>query len=203
MTNEEPDTEAKIKEAARKVFLANGYEGTKIRQIADEAGVNIALVNYYFRSKEALFKAIYIETFGAFFGTMMQLLNEPTPLEVKIWKIVDRYTDFLLVNPLMPQFVLAEHGKNGVNLFKDMNIRELIKSARLVEQLREEAEAGRIRPIEPLQFIITLMSNIAFPIIARPVVGYVGDFGEAGFRQFMETRKTIIPEMIMCYLRAA
>jgi TetR/AcrR family transcriptional regulator len=201
MTPDALDTEAKIKEAARKVFLANGYEGTKIRQIADEAGVNIALVNYYFRSKEALFKAIYTETFGAFFGTIVQLLNEATPLEVKIWKIVDRYTDFLLANPLMPQFVLAEHGKNGVSLFKDMNIKELIKSVRLVEQLHEEAEAGRIRAIEPLQFIMTLMGNIAFPIIARPVIGYVGGFDEAGFRQFMETRKTIIPEMMMCYLQ--
>jgi AcrR family transcriptional regulator len=201
MTSETPDTETKIKEAAKKIFLKNGYEGTKTRQIADEAGVNVALVNYYFRSKEQLFKAIYMETFGAFFGTMVQLLNEPTPLEVKIWKIVDKYTDFLMDNPLMPQFVLAEHGKNGAEFFRELNVKGIVRSARLTEQLREEAEAGNIRPIEPLQFIMTIIGNIAFPFVAKPVIGYVGDLDEAGFRQFMESRKIIIPEMIMCYLR--
>lgn len=201
MADEVLDTEAKIKAAAKKVFLAKGYEGAKTRQIAEEAGVNIALVNYYFRSKEALFKAIYMETFGAFFGTMVQLLNEPTPLEVKIWKIVDKYTDFLLANPLMPQFVLAEHGKNGAAFFKELDIKQVIGSARLTQQLKEEAAAGNIRPIETLQFIMTLMGNIAFPFVARPVISYIGDFDDAAFKSFMETRKTLVPEMIMCYLR--
>lgn len=201
MTTDSLDTEAKIKEAARKVFLTNGYEGTKTRQIAEEAGVNLALVNYYFRSKEQLFKAIYLETFGVFFGTMVGLLNEATPLEVKIWKIVDKYTDFLLDNPLMPQFILAEHGKHGLGLFQEMNVKHVFGSMRLAAQLREEAEAGRIRAIEPLHFLMTIMGNIVFPIIARPVISYIGDLDEAGFRQFMNERKTMIPEMVMCYLR--
>lgn len=195
------DTEAKIKEAARKVFLANGYEGTKTRQIAEEAGVNLALVNYYFRSKEQLFKAIYMETFGAFFGTIVQLLNEAVPLEVKVWKIVDKYTDFLLDNPLMPQFVLAEQGKQAAGFFNELGAKNVIAGSRLTKQLQEEAQAGTIRPIEPLQFIMTIMSNIAFPIMARPVINYIGDLDEAGFRAFMEARKTIVPEMIMGYLR--
>ena len=201
MTDDAPDTETKIKEAAKKVFLENGYEGAKTRQIAQEAGVNVALVNYYFRSKEQLFKAIYLETFGLFFGTMVQLLNEATPLEVKVWKIVDKYTDFLLDNPLIPQFVLAEHGKNGAVFFRDLNVKNVIESARLTKQLQEEAEAGNIRPIDPLQFVITVIGNIAFPFVARPIIGYVGGLDDAGFRQFMETRKQIVPEMIMAYLR--
>ncbi len=201
MTTDAPDTETKIKEAAKRVFLSNGYDGTKTRQIAEEAGVNIALVNYYFRSKEQLFKAIYMETFASFFGTMIQLLNEATPLEVKVWKIVDKYTDFLMDNPLMPQFVLAEFGKNSTSLFKELDVKSILKSARLSQQLRDEAEAGNIRAIEPLQFVILLMGNIAFPFVAHPVISYIGDLDDAGFRAFVETRKTMVPEMIMGYLR--
>ena len=201
MTDSAPDTETKIKEAAKRVFLANGYEGTKTRQIAEEAGVNMALVNYYFRSKEQLFKAIYMETFASFFGTMIQLLNEATPLEVKVWKIVDKYTDFLIDNPLMPQFVLAEFGKNAATLFNELDIKSVLKSAQLSQQLRNEAEAGNIRVIGPFDFVIMLMGNIAFPFIARPVISYVGDLDDMGFRAFVESRKTMVPEMIMGYLR--
>src|SRR4051812_44383250 len=102
MAELDQDTETKIKKAAEKVFIERGYEGAKIRDIAEEAKVNIALVNYYFRSKEQLFKSIYMETFRSFFGQMVATLNEEAPLEVKVWKIVERYTDFLLANPLIP-----------------------------------------------------------------------------------------------------
>lgn len=201
MAEGDANTETKIKEAAKRVFLANGYEGTKTRQIAEEARVNIALVNYYFRSKEQLFKAIYMETFASFFGTLTQLLNEATPLEVKVWKVMDKYTDFLLDNPLMPRFILTEFSKNGADLFKNLNVKDVFASSRLSQQLRQEAEAGTIRAIEPLHFIMLLMSNIAFPFIARPMIDYIGGFDDAGFREFTESRKAMIPEMIMGYLR--
>ncbi len=201
MADEALDTEAKIKEAAKKIFLKNGYEGAKIRQIAEEAGVNVALVNYYFRSKEQLFNSIYLETFRAFFGIIAQLLNEQTPLEVKVWKIVDKYTDFLLDNPLMPQFVLAEHGKNGVALLSSLNLKGVLEASALTRQIKEGVEAGTIRPISPFQFIITLMGSVVFPFVARPVITYVGGLDDAGFRAFMETRKTLVPEMIMGYLK--
>ena len=201
MEEAEQDTESKIKEAAKKVFLQQGFDGAKIRQIAEEAGVNIALVNYYFRSKDQLFKSIYIETFKEFMGKMAVLINEETPLEVKIWKIVDRYTDFILANPLMPMFILSEHRQDGAGFFKEMNVKGIIEGSFFRRQLLEEAEKGHIRAIEPLQVIVIMMSNIVFPIMAKPILSYVGSLDDTGFRQFMETRKQLIPEMVMAYLR--
>ncbi|CCH52494.1 transcriptional regulator, TetR family [Fibrisoma limi BUZ 3] len=201
MAEDAQDTEQKIKNAARKVFLEQGYEGAKIRQIADEAGVNLAMVNYYFRSKELLFKSIYLDTFREFLGRMVMMLNEQTPLEVKIWKIIDRYTDFILDNPLLPMFVLAEQRQDGVPIFKELNVKGIVEGSFFRKQLLEEAEKGAIRTVEPLQVIITIMSSVIFPVIAKPIVSYVGALDDAGFRQFMETRKQIVPEMIMAYLR--
>lgn len=201
MTEETQDTESKIKEVARRVFLEQGYDGAKIRQIADEAGVNLAMVNYYFRSKEQLFKSIYMETFREFIGRIAILVNEETPLEVKIWKIVDRYTDFILENPSVPLFILSEQRQNGTGFFQDMNIKGIIEGSYFRKQLVEEAEKGHIRRIEPLQVIVTVMSNIVFPVMAQPVISYVGALDNNGFRQFMETRKQMVPEMIMAYLR--
>ncbi len=201
MAELDQDTETRIKKAAEKVFMERGYEGAKIRDIAEEAKVNIALLNYYFRSKEQLFKSIYTETFGKFFGQMVTMLNEEIPLEVKVWKIVDQYTNFLLANPLIPMFVLTVHRTGGVDFFKDKNIKEVIQSALLTKQLIEEAEKGNIRPIKPLHFIISVMGNVVFPFVARPILAYIGDLDEAGFREFMEERKKLVPEMIMAYLK--
>ncbi len=201
MPETEQATETKIKLAAEKVFLERGYDRAKIRDIAEEAGVNIALVNYYFRSKEQLFKSIYLETFGAFFGTMVSLLNEETPLEVKVWKIVDRYTDFLIANPLVPMFILAEHGKNGADFFKQLGVKGMLESARMTRQLREEAERGNIRSMDPVQFVMSVLGSVVFPFMARPIISYVGDLDDDGFLAFLQERKRIVPEMIMAYLR--
>jgi TetR/AcrR family transcriptional regulator len=195
------DTEVKIKEGAKKVFLDQGYERATIRMIAKEADVNIALVNYYFRSKEQLFKSIYQETFAAFFGSIVRLLNEETPLEVKIWKIVDRYTDFLLDNPMVPLFILSEIRQNGATFFQEMNVREVIRTSSFTRQLQEEIEKGAIRRVHPFHVIFSLMGNLVFPVMARPIVSYVGGLTEESFKAFMIERKQIIPEMIMAYLR--
>lgn len=201
MAEEKQDSESKIKEAARRVFLAQGYEGAKMRQIAEEASVNLAMINYYFRTKEQLFQNIYAETFAEFVGQMAVMINEPTPLEVKIWNIVDRYTDFMLANPLIPSFIISQQEANDGAFFKEINARGFIEKSVFKQQLVEEAEKGNIRPIEPLQLIVTLLGNIVFPIVARPVVSYVGDLGDEGFQEFMKSRKQIVPEMIMAYLK--
>ena len=201
MAEEAQDTETKIKEAARKVFLAQGYEGAKIRQIADEAGVNLAMVNYYFRSKSELFKSIYAETFREFVGRIVVLLNEATPLEVKIWKIVDRYTDLIVANPLVPSFILSEQGTDGAGFLKELNVKEIIENSFFRKQLLEEAKKGSIRAVEPLQVIVTIVGCIVFPVMAKPLLSYVGTLDETGFRRFMDARRQLIPEMIMAYLR--
>ncbi|GAB3740218.1 TetR/AcrR family transcriptional regulator [Spirosoma horti] len=201
MAEEEQDAQLKIKNAARKVFLEQGYEGAKIRQIADEAGVNLAMVNYYFRSKDLLFKSIYLDTFREFMSRMVLMLNEETPLEVKIWKIVDRYTDFILENPLLPMFVITEQRQGGSSFFKEMNVKGIIENSYFRKQLLEEAQKGHIRSIDPLQVIVTILSSIVFPVIAQPIISYVGSLDETNFRQFIESRKQIVPEMIMSYLR--
>jgi len=183
------------------VFLEQGYEGAKIRQIAEEAGVNLAMVNYYFRSKGELFKSIYLETFRELLGRIGVMLNEETPLEVKIWKVVDQYTDFILENPLLPGFVLSELRTNGAAFFQELNVKGIIEQSVFHRQLLQEAQKGHIRPVEPLQIVSTLMSSIIFPVMAKPMLSYVGNLDEAGFRQFMLTRKQLIPEMIMAYLK--
>jgi AcrR family transcriptional regulator len=93
-------TEEKIKEAAKKVFTQKGYFATRTRDIAEEAGLNLALLNYYFRSKEKLFEIVMLEKVQKFFGVLLPVLNNPaTTLEEKIESIPDKYIDLILENP--------------------------------------------------------------------------------------------------------
>src|SRR3954447_3091787 len=86
------NTESKIKAAARVVFHQKGFAATRTRDIAQEAGINLALLNYYFRSKQKLFDLIMAETVSAFMQNMVLVLNdEKTTLAHKIQELSNRY----------------------------------------------------------------------------------------------------------------
>ena len=103
------NSEERIKVAARKVFHQKGYAGTRTRDIAEEAGINHAMVNYYFRSKEKLFGIVMTETMTYFFQGISTILNEEaTSLEQKIEQVVAKYIDLLLEEPELPTFMFNE-----------------------------------------------------------------------------------------------
>src|SRR3546814_9893066 len=102
-------TEEKIKEAARKVFTRKGYAAARTRDIAEEAGINLALLNYYFRSKEKLFHQVMIERMQELFGVLIPVMNDPsTALETKLRLITENYIATIGRNPDLPLFVLSE-----------------------------------------------------------------------------------------------
>src|SRR3979411_2907460 len=93
-------TEEKIKEAARIVFMKKGFAATRTRDIAEAAGINLALLNYYFRSKEKLFELIMIEKLRKFFGFIAPIIcDDSTSLETKLELLASNYVDMLLINP--------------------------------------------------------------------------------------------------------
>ncbi|MFC5411235.1 TetR/AcrR family transcriptional regulator [Larkinella bovis] len=197
----EPTTEQKIKEAAKKVFLERGFDGAKLRHIAEEAGTTMAMVNYYFRSKEQLFQSIFLETMGSFLGRIVAILNEEVPLEIKVWKVVDNYTDFLHTNPHVPVFVLSELQKDSSEVFEKLNLKSMIETAYFTKQLQIEGEKGAIRRVKPLQLIVTMLGSLIFPFMAKPIVSYIGGMDETAYRAFLEERKVIVFETVMVYLK--
>lgn len=180
-------TEEKIKDAARIVFTKKGFAATRTRDIAEEAGLNLALLNYYFRSKEKLFHIIMEEKFEQFFGVIIPLLNnELTSLDEKVSAVASDYIDMLLANPDLPIFVLSEI-KNNPELFSNRITGKLIKSA-FFKQLNE------VRPdINVFHLILNLLSMIIFPILAQPVISQVEALKDKKFKKFILERKRLIP----------
>src|SRR3978361_2143372 len=114
-------TEQKIKDAAQKVFGRKGDSGTTTRYIADEAGINNALLNYYFRSKEKLFDIVMQEQVAVLFGQIYPIVNnEETTLEQKISSIINYYTEVLPAQPGLMVFVLSEMQNQPERIAKNM-----------------------------------------------------------------------------------
>src|ERR1700736_6685770 len=86
----ETTTEEKIKEAARKLFTQKGFAATRTRDIAEEAGINLALLNYYFRSKQKLFDLIMMENFRQFLqGVTVHFRDEHMTMVERVERIVE------------------------------------------------------------------------------------------------------------------
>ncbi|MBN9295874.1 MAG: TetR/AcrR family transcriptional regulator [Filimonas sp.] len=185
--------EEKIKEAARKIFTKKGYAATRTRDIAEEAGLNLALLNYYFRSKEKLFEIVMMENFLQFVaGIRVIVYDEETSLDDKIEKIVSHYIDQLLNNPDLPLFVLNEMHNNPkiikANISKDI----FFKSA-FMKQLIEALKKNGKQKINPVHFIMNTFSMTIFPFVASPIIIGLGVLKEQEFKAEMEVRRKQIP----------
>lgn len=191
-------TEEKIIEAARKVFTQKGYAATRTRDIAEEAGINLALLNYYFRSKEKLFEKVMFEKVHKLFGAIAPVLNdENSDLTEKIEKIVENYINMLVMNPDLPLFVLSEIKNNSEQFGDKFNMGKLMLESVFARQIRER------RPdIPPLHIIMSVLGLVLFPFIGRPVLRAIGAVDEASFMGLMEERKKLVPHWVAAILNS-
>jgi len=196
-------TEEKIKNAARIVFHKKGFAATRTRDIAEEAGINLALLNYYFRSKEKLFDIVMFETMQHFFKSIAVVVNnEQTSLATKIDVIVANYIDMLIANPNIPLFLLNELKMQPDELVKKMGMREVLMNSSFIKQFQQGVKDGKITPIHPLHFFVNIISITVFPFVASPIIKGLGDLSQQQFEALMQERKTLIPKWINASLKA-
>jgi len=195
------ETEEKVLEAARDIFQKKGFFGARMDEIANKAGVNKALLHYYFRSKEKLFDKIFQEALGEFIHKVVSVLNGDLPLDVKIYRTVDMYSNMLSHNKDLPLFVLSTLQENP-----DLMIR-MIKSTQgeflpnLSRQLQDENLAGNITKISTHEFFINLVSLTIFPFLVQPVMMGAFNLEEEDFKQMINERRRKVPKMIIEILR--
>jgi AcrR family transcriptional regulator len=190
----DPNTESKIKNAARRVFHKKGFSATRTRDIAEEAGINLALLNYYFRSKKKLFEIIMFETMFGFMQNMVIGFNdEKTSLLEKIEFMAEKYTEMIIKEPQVPLFILSELRDNAAEFLEKVPMANIIMESVFIRQIKDEIAAGTIKEINPLQFIINLLGLVIFPFIASPLIYKMGSLSNKEFEVLMQERKKMIP----------
>ena len=194
-------SEERIKAAARKVFHQKGYAGTRTRDIAEEAGINHAMVNYYFRSKEKLFQIVMMETMTLFFkGVSTILNNENTSLEEKIEQVVANYIDLLLEEPELPTFMFNEVRTNPEPFVANTPILQALEHSVLACQYAEAVAQGRITEPNLIHTVLNVISLVIFPFIAQPIFTALSRTNKEAYKALMLERKKLIPQWIKAML---
>jgi AcrR family transcriptional regulator len=202
------DTEAQILRAAQRVFVRRGTAGARMQEIAEEAGVNQALLHYYFRSKDRLAEAVFREAAGRLIPAALRVMESGATLEEKIEQFVQLYIDAVRQTPFLPGYVLAEihhHPERFAALIESAGGQAVQVAGALRERLRAQldaaAAAGTMRAIEPEQFIVNLLGLSVVPFIARPMLRLAFEMDDAAFDRFLNERRAELPRFIVNGLR--
>jgi AcrR family transcriptional regulator len=191
-------TEHRIMAAARKVFQSKGLNGARMQEIADTAGINKALLHYYFRNKEKLFAAVFQEAIEEFIPAIFRVWQTTKPFEQKLTDFVSLYIDTLLEKPFLPAFILHEVNQNPKKLQSMMTKEGAPLIGELVlAQINAELKKNKVRSVDARQVMVNMMACCVFPFAGRPILMAALGMKEKEYAVFLEGRKKLIPSLIL------
>jgi AcrR family transcriptional regulator len=203
---ENAGTEERIVRAAVDVFTRKGRAGGRMQDIADRAGINKALLHYYFRSKDRLFKEVFKRVVPVIFSDVFKIMGEDIPLFEKIEKFTASYMDVIEEHPHFPLFVVRAL-EGSPDLFADTVLSTFEHLGfnpvkRLEEDIRNEAQAGVIGDIDARHLMVNIMSMSIFPFVLRPFLTRIAFEGDGGaYDRFLEERKKEVARFVISAIR--
>lgn len=194
-------TEQKILESARRIFQKKGMYGTRMQEIADDAGINKALLHYYFRNKNKLFEVVFQDSAVKMFQQVFKTLDSKLPLSKKIEKFVHCYIDVISKYSYLPAFIIHEVNQNSIKVKEILeDLKENIAST-FINEIKEHQKKGEIVKADPQQILVNIISLCVFPFTVKPVIQMIYDFDDKKFRQFIKKRKKYVVEVILNSLK--
>ena len=194
------ETEQKIIASAEKLFYQKGKAGTSMQDIADDAGINRTLLNYYYRSKDKLFEAVFRNAMSRFVPNLAVMLHSDMSFSEYIPQVIETVIDTMLENPQIPIFVLQELTSNPdrmPQIIKEMGIDPAVAFKKMKSE--QKPEEGML--VDPRQVILNLLSLCIFPFAARPVVTEILFGGDKeAFIEAMRQRKQLLPLLVKQYM---
>jgi AcrR family transcriptional regulator len=172
-------------------------DGARMQDIADEAGINKALLHYYFRSKDKLFEQIFLEVASSMLPRIFSIFQSDDTLFTKIEKFCDTYITQEIKTPYVPIFILNEVNRQPQAFLKKVLGNTSPPVEKLLQQIEQETKAGLIKPIDPLQLLLNTLSLCIFPFLASPMIQLLTGMEAKNFRALMEERKKLVPQLII------
>jgi TetR/AcrR family transcriptional regulator len=198
MSETEKLTEEKIFEAATIVFEEQGLTGARMQNIANRAGINKALLHYYFRTKDHLFEAVFTKLAKKMFIKFTPIFEKDLSLEEKIRFFFREHITFMQQNPKLPGFILNEINHNPQRiqkLIKNIEFKKIWLT--LLEQHKNELYKYNITEETLPQLITTVVSLSVFPFAAKGILEVVFDNLGVDFDKYIELRKEFAAEFVI------
>lgn len=200
MTEDYSQTEQLIIDAARDVFSRKGFYGARMQEIAEQAGINKALLHYYFRNKNKLFEKIFEKVIKELTESLFNLEVKPGEIDKFLYIFAENYIDFFRKNEFIPQFVIQEIRENPewlTNKFDQLKITEKV-FFKSIFSIMEDNKPTDMKVYEPF---LNMISMLIFPIIARPIIQTILKIDDRAYDSMIESRKKSVPELIIKSLK--
>ncbi|WP_299054313.1 TetR/AcrR family transcriptional regulator [uncultured Polaribacter sp.] len=198
MKNKKNDTtESLILEAAKSIFQTKGMDGARMQEIADKAGINKAMLHYYYRNKQLLFEAVFKNAFSLLAPQLNTILNDDSSIEEKIRNFSSNYITFITEHPYLPNFVIQELNKNPAFILKMKENKAFPNIEKFKKQVDFEVQNGSIKQIDATQLFINILSLNVFPFIAKPLIMGLIEVDDVAFKAIIEERKTAVANFII------
>lgn len=194
------NTEALILKTAYNEFIQKGVDGMRMKEVASKAGVNKAMIHYYFETKEKLFQAAFREAIDILLPELSEILNRDIPLFDKIEQYIHRFIDILMENPGMASFIIDEMNKRpaetGDWLVEAMDFDTDI----LEEQLDEAASNWEIARVDVQHFLINISSLCLFPFVGSNFLKSLHGLDQKTYDKLLKERKGIVYDTILNWI---
>ncbi len=191
------NTESQILDAAQNVFQRKGMDGSRMQEIADEAGINKAMLHYYYRSKKMLFEAVFKGAFSLLAPQLNKILNDDSSIFDKIKSFSNNYISFVIKHPYLPNFILQELNRNPDFVKKLQSDKDFPNIEKFRNQVNAKVAEGVIRPIMAEQLFINIMALNIFPFIGAPMLKGFININDDSYQQLMKDRKTEVADFII------
>jgi len=198
MTENDKLTEEKIFEAATEVFVDKGMDGARMQDIANHAGINKALLHYYYRTKDQLFNAVFEMIAKKMFKKFAPVFDENLTLEEKIRFFFKEHISFLQENPRLPGFLLNEVNRHPERI-KKLLINVDFESIwlKLYQQHKEELRKYNITQALMPQLMISVAAISVFPFAARGILEGILEKIGVDFNVYIEERKEFAADFVI------
>jgi TetR/AcrR family transcriptional regulator len=191
-------TEKLILDTAMRVFFTEGRINATTQDIADTAGVNRTLINYYFRSKKVLIATAVKKTQTEFMRNADLILSSNLPFRVKTENFIDDFLRNQYKYPFLESFLMVEFAnqrlkKNGSTRFSK---KQPAPVKQYVTEIKNEMNEGRIPKYNPSHFLINMFSLMIYPVIMKPVQMSMCNLNEKEYQDILNERKQIIMNIL-------
>jgi len=187
----------RILQVAAEIFYRKGLAGARMQEIGDAAGVNKAMLHYYFKTKAQLFETVFQRALGLFLGGLAHVFTAPLPLRQKITAYIDYCVDELQANPSVAVFIIHELHQRPERLTEQLAGPLATHMATFRAQWHTESLHPDPSGATADRLFTDMVSLCVYPFLAKPLLQHLLEKSDSAYAGFLQERKESIKKYLL------